>query len=192
MYTTAGAFIGFAAQRLGNIPNFEQWQRYAGIVAGMVIMGLAVRTAATVRTSLACKMPMLSKIPVISKLAHTRREFNPLELMFAGVAFATGCMTCFGAAIVIGMVAYVGLSSSAAFGALTLFLFSLGMGIPLVIGAIAISKMLPMLVRLTKFIPWMGLSASVRMTGFAILLITGNYMAMAEWVNRFIPAATLK
>jgi len=186
VYTAAGALIGFAAQRLGDSANFEVWQRYAAIGGGVAIILLALRVAAKARAPLVCKMP------VLSRLAHRRSASSPLEMMFAGVAFATGCMTCFGAALVVAMVVYVGLSGSAAFGAFTLFLFSLGMAIPLIIAATAMARVLPMLFRLEKAVRWMGLASALVMVGFAILLITGNYMVLTEWVYRAIPPVIIR
>ncbi|MBI2166236.1 MAG: hypothetical protein HYU29_07550 [Chloroflexi bacterium] len=186
VYTAAGALIGFTAGRLGDLSGFYTWQRYLGIAGGVVIVLLALRVAAQVRAPLVCKMP------VLSRMSHRRRPANPLEMMIAGVAFASGCMTCFGAAIVVAMVMYVGLSGSVLIGAFTLFLFSMGMGIPLVIAAVAMAKVLPVLSRFEKAIRWMGLASALLMVGFAILLITGNYMALTEWVYRTIPVASIR
>jgi cytochrome c biogenesis protein CcdA len=186
VYTVAGAVIGFAAGRLGDTSGFYVWQRYLGIVGGAVIILLALRVAAKVRAPLVCKMP------VLSHLSRRRRPANPAEMMVAGLAFATGCMTCFGAALVVAMVAYVGLSGSALVGAFTLFLFSMGMGIPLVIGSIAMARVLPLLSRFEKAIRWMGLASSLIMVGFAGLLITGNYMVLTEWVYRLLPAPGIR
>ena len=176
IYTAAGTLIGFAVQQFGSSPEFETWQRYLGIGGGIAIIILAIRTAARARAPLVCKMP------VLSRMAHSRKASSPLELMMAGLAFATGCMTCFGAALIIAMVVYVGSAGSALVGGLTLFLFSMGMGIPLVIAAAFMAKVLPTLNRLERLIPWMGLASSVIMVGFAVLLITGNYMAVTTWV----------
>mgnify|MGYP001619285908 CR=1 FL=1 len=186
VYTAAGALIGFAAQKLGETPDFGLWQRYLGIGGGIVIILLALRVAAKVRAPLVCKMP------VLSRMGHSQKPANPLEMMFAGLAFATGCMTCFGAALVVAMVVYVGLSGSAAFGAFTLFLFSLGMGIPLIIAATAMARVLPMLFRLEKAVRWMGLASALVMVGFAVLLITGNYMVLTAWVYRAIPPVIIR
>jgi cytochrome c-type biogenesis protein len=176
VYTAAGTLIGFAVQQFGSSPEFETWQRYLGIGGGIAIIILAIRTAARARAPLVCKMP------VLSKMAHSRKASSPLELMMAGLAFATGCMTCFGAALIIAMVVYVGTAGSALVGGLTLFLFSMGMGIPLVIAAAFMAKVLPTLTRLERVIPWMGLGSSLIMVGFAVLLITGNYMAFTTWI----------
>ncbi|GAC1323870.1 MAG: hypothetical protein NVSMB2_21740 [Chloroflexota bacterium] len=176
VYTLAGATVGFAVQQFGNAPNFDVAQRYVGVVAGLAIIVLALRTAAKVRAPVVCKMP------VLSRMAHGRRASSPVELMVAGLAFATGCMTCFGAALIIAMVVYVGMAGSALVGALTLFLFSMGMGVPLVIAATAMGRVLPLLSRLERVTPWMGLASSLVMIAFAVMLMTGNYMAFTAWI----------
>jgi cytochrome c-type biogenesis protein len=178
LYTATGALIGFAAERLGDTRQFEVWQRYFGIVAGVVVIGLAVRVAAKARAPLVCRMP------VLGRMAHSTKPASRLEMMVAGVAFATGCMTCFGSALVVGMVVYIGLAQSAFYGALVLFLFSLGMGVPLVIAAVAMARALPILLKLETAVPWMGLFSALLMAGFGTLLISGNYMVVAEWSLR--------
>ena len=178
LYTATGALIGFAAQRLGETPQFELWQRYFGVAAGVIVLGLAVRVAAKAKAPLVCRMP------VLSNMAHANKPAGRLEMMLAGLAFATGCMTCFGSALVVGMVVYIGLAQSAFYGALVLFLFSLGMGVPLVIAAVAMARALPLLMKLETAVPWMGLFSAVIMAGFGTLLISGNYMAVAEWSQR--------
>jgi cytochrome c-type biogenesis protein len=157
---------------------FEAWQRYIGVAAGIVEIGLSLRVAAKVRAPLVCRMP------VLSGMANAKTPATRTEMMVAGLAFATGCMTCFGSALVVGMVVYVGLAQSALYGAAVLFLFSLGMGIPLVIAAVAMARALPLLLRLETAVPWMGLASAVLMAGFGLLLITGNYMVVSEWTYR--------
>ena len=183
LYTATGALIGFAAQRLGETPQFEMWQRYFGVAAGVIVLGLAVRVAAKAKAPLVCRMP------VLSGMAHSNKPAGPLEMMLAGLAFATGCMTCFGSALVVGMVVYIGLAQSALYGALVLFLFSLGMAVPLVIAAMAMARALPLLMKLEMAVPWMGLFSAILMAGFGILLISGNYMVVAEWSQRMVSGA---
>jgi cytochrome c-type biogenesis protein len=180
VYTATGALIGYAAERLGDTAQFDSWQRYFGIVAGMVVIGLALRVAAKVRAPLVCRMPVLSSI------ARSKNPATRLEMMVAGLAFATGCMTCFGSALVVGMVVYIGLAQSAIYGALVLFIFSLGMGVPLVIAAVAMARALPFLLKLEKAVPWMGLVSAFLMAGFGVLLLSGNYMVVSEWTLRLV------
>ena len=178
VYTATGAVIGYAAQHFGDTSQFEAWQRYIGVAAGVIVIGLALRVAAKVRAPLVCRMPILSN------LSRSNAPASRTEMMLAGLAFATGCMTCFGSALVVGMVVYVGLAQSALYGALVLFLFSLGMGIPLVIAAVAMARALPFLFKLERAVPWMGLASAVMMAGFGVLLISGNYMIVSEWTYR--------
>ncbi len=178
IYTVTGALIGYAAGRLGSTGDFEAWQRYIGVAAGIVVLGLALRVAAKVRAPLVCRMP------VLSRMGHGGAPATRTEMMVAGLAFATGCMTCFGSALVVGMVVYVGLAQSALYGALVLFLFSLGMGIPLVLAAIAMARALPLLLKLERAVPWMGLASAALMAAFGVLLISGNYMIVSEWTYR--------
>ena len=175
VYTAAGAALGFAAGQLGETTMYEDIQRWVALVAGIVVLILALRVAAKVRAPLVCKMPVLSGIA-----NRKQQSSSPWEMMLAGLAFATGCMTCFGSALVIGMVVYVGMAQSALYGALVLFLFSLGMGIPLVIAGVMMAKVMPLLFRLERMVKWMGVASALLMFGFAILLISGNYMAFAE------------
>ena len=178
VYTATGAVIGYAAQRFGDTSQFEAWQRYIGVAAGVVVIGLALRVAAKVRAPLVCRMP------VLSGMARSNKPAGRMEMMVAGLAFATGCMTCFGSALVVGMVVYIGMAQSALYGAVVLFLFSLGMGIPLVMAAVAMARALPLLMKLETAMPWMGLGSAALMAGFGTLLISGNYMIVSEWAYR--------
>jgi cytochrome c-type biogenesis protein len=184
VYTATGALIGYAAQRLGGTTQFETWQRYFGMAAGVIVIGLALRVAAKVRAPLICRMPLLSR------MTQSQKPATRLEMMLAGLAFATGCMTCFGSALVVGMVVYVGLAQSALYGALVLFLFSLGMGIPLVAAALAMARALPLLTKLETAMPWMGLASALLMAGFGVLLLSGNYMLVSEWTFRVVSGST--
>jgi cytochrome c biogenesis protein CcdA len=184
VYTLAGAIIGFGSQQLSNMGSFYVWQRYLSIGAGIILIGIALRVAVRARAPLVCKMPL------VSRMANKDGMSSPWESMLIGITFATGCMTCFGSAVLIGMVLYVGLAGSPLVGATTLFLFSLGMGIPLVFGAMAMAKILPLLFRMEKIIPWMGLGSSMLIAGFALLLITGNFMAASGLFYRLLGIST--
>ena len=183
VYTLAGAVIGYGSQRLSNLESFYIWQRYLSMGAGVLLIGMALRVAAKARAPLVCKMPILRK-------SAGNGATSPWESMLVGIAFATGCMTCFGSAILIGMVLYVGLAGSPLVGATLLLLFSLGMGVPLVIGAMAMARVLPLLFRLEKVVPWMGLASATLIAGYGIILMTGNFMTISGWFYRLMGIAS--
>lgn len=163
------------SRRLQDTSGFLSYQRYVGVFAGLAILVLALRVAVRGRAPLVCKMPLIPRM-------RSKSGATPAEMMMAGLAFATGCMTCFGSALVIGMVVYVGLANSALYGAFILFLFSLGMGIPLGLAAMAMGRVMPLMSRMEKAMPLMALASALIMAGFAVLLISGNYMALSQWI----------
>ncbi len=101
---------------------------------------------------LRARAPLACKMPIASRMAH-KGVTSPWESMLVGITFATGCMTCFGSAVLIGMMLYIGLAGSPLVGATLLFLFALGMGMPLVIGAMAMARVLPLLFRIKRPYP---------------------------------------
>ena len=137
-----------------------------------MIIAMALRVAARARAPLVCHMPIVS-------LAG-RGQPGPLGTMVLGLAFATGCMTCFGAALGLGMLTYTVTTGSALTGALTLFAFSLGIAVPLVAAAVAMAQVLPLLGRVERIAPTMSQASSVVMIGFALLLITDNYHVVSD------------
>ncbi|HUH14582.1 MAG TPA: cytochrome c biogenesis protein CcdA, partial [Gaiellaceae bacterium] len=114
VYTAAGLVAGLAARSLSASAAFEASRAPLTFAAGLVIVGMAARIALRARRPLACAMPIAA--PTRASAART---------VVLGLAFATGCMTCFGAAVVLGMFTYVVTTASPLVGALVLFIFSL-------------------------------------------------------------------
>ena len=176
VYTAAGAAAGFAAQSLNGASLFWSIRRPLSIAAGVVILVMALRLAANARAPLVCRMP------VASSLDH--RPTGYLGTMLLGLAFATGCTTCFGAALILGIITYVGIAGTPLVGALIMLVFSLGMAIPLMAGAAAMSRVLGLLGRLERAAPAMILASSAIMAGFGVLLLSGRFMALSNWLVR--------
>lgn len=177
VYTLAGAVAGYAAQSLAGSSLFETWRRPITVVAALFITVMAVRVAVRARAPLVCKMPLLDHL-------GGKGPTGAVGTMATGLAFATGCMTCFGSAMALGMLTYVVSSASVMTGALTMFLFSLGIAIPLVVGAIAMAQVLPLLGRLERVAPGMALASSVIMVSFAVLLVSDQYHLVSDWMLR--------
>lgn len=176
VYTVTGAIIGYAAQSLSGLPFFADWQRPLSLIAAAFIVVMAIRVAVQGRAPVVCKMPILSRF-------GAQGPTGPFGTMLLGLAFATGCMTCFGAAMALGLVMYALSSASVLTGALLLFLFSLGISVPLVIAAIAMARVLPLLSHLERLAPWMALTSSAVMIGFAVLLVSGQYHAVSDVIS---------
>lgn len=172
VYTVAGLVAGFAAQSLTSTTIFEDVRRPITVVAGLFVLAMALRIAVKARAPLVCKMPVLGMAG--------RFGNGPLGTMALGLAFATGCMTCFGAALVLGMFAYVFTTASPLAGGAILFLFSLGIAVPLVIAAVAMAKVLPLLGHLERNARWLSLASATIMGAYALLLISGNTHVLSD------------
>lgn len=179
VYTLAGAAAGYAAQTLGGSTLFEDARGPITFVAGLVVLAMAVRIAVKARAPLVCKMPVLSMAG--------RFGNGPLGTVALGLAFATGCMTCFGAALVLGMFAYVVTTASPLTGAAILFLFSLGIAVPLVLAAVAMARILPLLGHLERNARYLSLASAAIMTVYAALLFTGSTHVLSDAIAALGP-----
>lgn len=178
VYTAAGAAAGFAAQSLDSTSPFWSLRRPLSTAAGLVILFMALRLAANARAPLVCKMPVASGLG--------KRTTGYLGTMLLGLAFATGCTTCFGAALILGILTYVGIAGTPLLGALMMFLFSLGMAIPLMLGAMAMVRVLGLLNHLERVAPYLVLASSAIMAGFGVLLLSGSFMLLSNALFRRI------
>lgn len=172
VYTAVGVAAGFAGQSVGGSDVFWSWQRPLSVVAGIVIVLMALRLAANARAPLACKMPITS--------FWGKKKFGPLGTMLLGVAFAVGCTTCFGAALIMGLIAYIGIAATPLWGALIMFAFSLGIAVPLMIGAVLMTRVLGFLSRLERIAPYLIIGSSIVMIVFGMLLLTNHFMEVSN------------
>lgn len=173
VYTLAGLLAGLAAQSFSGTALFESARRPLTLVAGLVILGMAARLALRSRRPLACAMPVTAP-----------RRSNGIGTVALGLAFATGCMTCFGAALVLGMFTYVVTTASPLVGAAILFLFSLGIAVPLVVAAMAMARVLPLLTRLERGAPALTIASAGIMAVYGLLLVSGTSHVLSDAVAR--------
>lgn len=171
LYTAAGALVGHLGHEshvlLSNI------DRPASIGAGVVIIMLALWTARQSRAPLLCRLPMPGLADRIDRTGMLRGALT------AG-AFSFGCITCFGGAIVGTLLLYVGTIGSAQIGAAIMLTFSVGIALPFLAAALALSRVHRFSNALLAARPWAGFAASVVMAAFGLVLITDNFHALSD------------
>ncbi|MBI2817971.1 MAG: hypothetical protein HYX72_13640 [Acidobacteria bacterium] len=169
VFTATGSLAGLAGQKLQTSGIMDYWNRPLGIAAGLGILLLGIWVAATSGTPGVCRLPH-------SELPGTRSKWlDTLRVMFLGAAFAVGCSTCFGGALFISLMMYVGTVGSAWLGAFALFVFCLAIAIPYLLSAFFLSRALPLLRSLHKIASGVGLVSSVVLIFFGVILITDNF-----------------
>jgi cytochrome c-type biogenesis protein len=180
-YTIGGALMGGMGQRLAASGILNPTGPIA-IGAGIVMIAMAVVVAYRARTPLVCRVPMPALI------GQNRRV--PLVTSFlSGFAIATGCLACFGGAILGVLLVYTGLLGSAMLGGLAMFLFSVGLAIPFLFSALGLAWVMPVAQRLQRLAPAIGLVASLVMLFFGVSMATGHYHVVSGWLYEHLPLA---
>ncbi|MBI3661180.1 cytochrome c biogenesis protein CcdA [Candidatus Acetothermia bacterium] len=178
LFTAVGALAGYAGETLQSSGLWAAWTRPMAIAAGMVIVLLGIWMAIRAKAPLVCRLPF-------TRLAQSR-DGGFFRSALMGFSFAIGCATCFGGALIATLLLYVGTLGSATEGALILFFFSLGVDIPFLLAAALLSGAAPLLNRLQRAAPVIGLISSVVMIGFGLLLITDKFHLVSGLVYRWI------
>jgi cytochrome c-type biogenesis protein len=169
VFTAVGSLAGLAGQKLESSGIIEGWSRPLSIAAGAGILLLGLRVAINSDASGVCRLPFAG-------IARTEsRWVDGLKVMFLGSAFAVGCSTCFGGALFMSLMIYIGTVGSASLGALALFLFSVGIAVPYLLAAFFLSRALPLLRSLQKVASSVGLACSIVMIFFGVILMTDNF-----------------
>jgi cytochrome c biogenesis protein CcdA len=178
VFTVAGLLAGLAGEKFQSSGLMDAWNRPVAIAAGVGILLLGLWVGAN------SGAPGLCRLPAFAMPVMRRRRFDAIKAMFLGSAFAVGCSTCFGGALFISLMIYVGTVGSAALGALALFLFSVGIAIPYLVAAAFLSRALPLVSSLQRAASSVGLVCSVALVFFGVILITDNFHVPSDILYR--------
>lgn len=176
-YTIAGAIIGHLghqAQRL-----FAEVNRPAGILAGSIILALALWTAWRAEAPVFCRLPLPGFAARIDRLGMLRAGLT-------AAAFSLGCMTCFGGAIVGTLLVYVGTVGSASVGAAIMLAFSAGVAVPFLASAAVISHAARLGGGMARLRPWASLAGALIMAAFGLVLITDNFHLLSDAIYPYL------
>lgn len=177
IFTASGALAGFAGEKLQSSGIMDHWNRPLSIAAGVGVLLLGMWVGANSGAPGLCRLPLAT-------LGTGRKWLDMLKVMFLGSAFAVGCSTCFGGALFISLMIYVGSVGSAWLGASALFLFSLGIAIPYLLAAVFLSRALPLLSSFNRAAAGVGLVCSVVLIFFGVILVTDNFHIPSDLLYR--------
>jgi cytochrome c-type biogenesis protein len=114
------------------------------------------------------------------------RSFGRGAALVMGMAFAAGWTPCVGP-ILGSILALAGSSGSVARGALLLFAYSLGLGIPFLLVALLFGRAKPLLKWLNRHSLVINRVAGVLLIAVGLLIFTGRLTLIAAWLARFAP-----
>ncbi len=171
LYTTAGALVGY----FGNSAQvlFAEIGWPVSVAAAGVILVLAVWTAYRAQMPVLCRLPLPAGARGLD-----RSGFIRAALLSAAVAL--GCLTCFGGAIIGTLLVYVGVLGDATTGAAVMGMFSLGIGVPFLVSALAFSRLEPLIEVVGKYRPTLAYLNVAVMVAYAFILLTDNFHVVSN------------
>ena len=178
-YTAGGALMGGMGQALAASGLLTPTGPIA-IGAGVVMIVMAGIVAYRSRVPLVCKLP----VPAVVRQS---RRLPFIETFVSGFAIATGCLACFGGAILGVLLVYTGLMGSATLGALAMFVFSMGLAIPFLLAALGMSWVISLAEKIQRATPAIGLIASLLMLFFGVTMATSNFHVVSGWLYQHLP-----
>ena len=180
-YTLGGALMGGIGEQLAESNLLDQ-EGPLVIGAGLVMIAMAGVVAYRAHAPLACKVPVPGRI-------RRSRRLPLLTPFISGFAMATGCLACFGGAILGVLLVYAGMLGSPLLGGLAMFVFSMGIAIPFLAAAISISWVMPIAMRLSSLTRVIGTISALIMLAFGVIMASGNFHIVSGWLSRSLPLA---
>ncbi len=121
------------------------------------------------------------------RLHLTAKPLGFLGSGFVGVAFGAGWTPCIGP-ILGGVLAYASATATVGQGMMLLLVYSLGLGLPFIVAALAIERFIDWFQRYRRFIPVVTRASGVLLVLVGLLLATGYFSMLAAWLQGLTPA----
>jgi len=178
LFTLTGAVIGHAGKEAQLF--FANWSSSISVAAGVLIIFIGLWIGIRSRAPLVCRLaPATFSRPV--------SEFKSyLGSALTAVGFSLGCITCFGGAIIATLLVYVGSIGSALVGASVMFAFSMGIVIPFLIAAFFLSKAIPFISNIERYVPYLGFLSMFVIVGFGLVLLTDNFHVVSDLIYPYL------
>lgn len=167
-FTLVFVLMGAAASFLGGF--IAEHKNVLRVVGGLVVILMGLHFAHLIN------IPFLNREKHIQVKNAPRRSSHAhlIIIFFVGMAFAAGWSPCIGP--ILGSILVVAsMEQSGLQGALLLFVYSIGLGLPLLLMAVFISSMLPILSRVKKAIRYTNIATGVILILAGILLVFGKF-----------------
>jgi cytochrome c-type biogenesis protein len=117
---------------------------------------------------------------------HTSRATYPSSFL-VGIGFAAGWSPCIGP-ILAAVLALASEQKTVAHGMALLFVYSLGLGVPFLITAIALQFVLPLLNRMKRYLRAIEIFAGVIVIAMGFVLVTDSFLRFTGWLYQTFPA----
>ncbi len=174
-FTLIFVALGATATGVGRLLNYHQvWLERVG---GLLIMAFGLYLLGLFRWA-----PLARE----RRLQIQDKPLGYLGSMVVGVAFGAGWTPCIGP-ILGSILLYSSTTADLGRGIILLLTYSLGLGIPFLIAALAVERFIQWFRRYRKFIPLTEKLAGAILIGVGLLLFTGYFSWLAGWLQGLTP-----
>jgi cytochrome c-type biogenesis protein len=171
VFAGLGATAGLLGSALTDVQNGVQ--RLGGVV--VAVMGLAL--LGVIRGPLAREKRLIARLPRIT---------GPLRPLVVGVAFGAAWSPCVGPLLGAALTV-AARSGQAGRGAVLLFAYALGIGVPFLLAALGLASSPKLAERLRRIGPPVERLAGGLLVVLGVLLATGAYGHLTSYLARFTP-----
>jgi cytochrome c-type biogenesis protein len=172
VFTALGATAGLLGSALTDVQAGVQ--RVGGVL--VFIMGLAL--LGVLKGPLARERRLLTRLPAVT---------GPLRPLVVGIAFGAAWSPCVGPLLGAAL-AVAARSGQAARGAVLLFAYALGIGVPFLLASLGLAASPAAAERLRRIGPRVERVAGGLLVVLGVLLATGTYGHLTSYLARFTPS----
>ncbi len=179
-FTLIFVLLGASATFIGSflLYNSEWIARIGGVI--IIIFGLHL-------TGVFRLLPLMSE----KRIHLANRPAGHVGAVAVGIAFGAGWTPCIGP--VLGAIMTMAASQEQLTAGMSLlFVYSMGLAIPFLLAALAMERFLQVFSRFRRFLPALQMAAGGLLVLLGILLVTGSFVVLAAWLNRFTPEFLLE
>ncbi len=174
-FTLIFVLLGASASFMGRFLNY--YSDWVARIGGIVIIVLGLHLVGAFKL-----VPLMRE----KRLHLADKPAGYVGTVAVGLAFGAGWTPCIGP--VLGAVLTMAASQqSLGRGTALLFVYSMGLAIPFLLSALALERFLGAFQRFRKFLPAVQIASGALLIVLGVLLVTGSFVVLAAWLNRFVP-----
>jgi cytochrome c-type biogenesis protein len=167
--------LGASASAIGQLVSGQL--RLLGRIAGLVIIVFGLHTMGLLK---------ISWLYRDTRVQSQNKPAGPLGAMLVGIAFAFGWTPCIGP-ILAGILAIAGAQETVGQGVRLLAVYSLGLGVPFLITALAVDRFFSAFARIRRYYRAVEIVSGALLVAIGALIFTNRFTLIAQWLTPYLP-----
>lgn len=179
-FTIVFILLGASASFLGQF--FRAYEVWVARIGGLILLVLGLHLTGVLRIT-----PLLRE----ARVHVADQPVGRLGAIVVGMAFGAGWTPCIGP-VLGGILTYAYVQETFWSGVGLLFVYSMGLAIPFLLTALALDRFLVSYKRFRRYLPAVQIASGVLLMALGVLLLTGSFAILSEWLVQFTPEFLLE